>query len=372
MLKQNKALLVGGTFGNDWNGKGSTLADVLFCSMVTRGLTDSYEDFTFVNGGMYDRLEVLMEEVVPEMDYIFWFADVADNDKPKLVRRIKAVNKKCILVTSKRNYGDYEFPDLVQHALGNKSNLLVEFTGSYGEKISGRIIDPLGNLILDYTKDFVHLGHAIAERVKYLSTITRVGSVKVGDAIEVPNDDEFFAFVRKSANQFSELIPTPTENERFLGNASFRCQHGFPSFKRDGMLYISKRNIDKEYIGRDGFVAVNPDKLPLEYYGDHKPSVDAPIHVKLYDKFPKINYMIHGHVYIYGGVNTWNNVPCGGLEEVEEIIRVVCPFDPPELTDSFRVNLKGHGFIIGVNDVGCLNGMDLIKKYEARIFPERI
>jgi len=142
----SKALLVGGTFGDDFDGRPSTLADVLFNSMVTRGLTDSQHDFKIFNGGIYSDLEHLMENVVPKMDYIFWFANVPDNDKPKLVRRIKAVNKKCMLVTSKRNHGDYEFADLIQHGLRNKSNLMVEFIGEQGEKISGRVIDPLGIL----------------------------------------------------------------------------------------------------------------------------------------------------------------------------------------------------------------------------------
>jgi len=220
------------------------------------------------------------------------------------------------------------------------------------------------------------LGHAIADRVKYLSTITRVGSVRVSDAIEAPDESEFFEFVRASAEQFSDLIPTPSENNRFLGNASFRCRHGFPSFRSDsGKIFVSKRNVDKEFIGRDGFVAINPDVSVVEYYGDHKPSVDTPVHLRLYSRCSKINYMIHGHVYIKDVRMTRNNVPCGGLEEVNEVMEAlnggpIYAFN----SEVFEVNLKGHGFIAGFSQVRHLQeAMKSIQyKFKARVFPERI
>jgi hypothetical protein len=253
MKKETKAIFVGGTFDED-GGKESSLAKIMFLSMSSRGLTTG--EFLFINGGKYEDLKTALEDVIPEVDYVFWFANIVNNNMPKIVNRIKAVNKTCILVTSKRNYiteeskSTYSFPDLIQHALKNKSNLLVEFSGKPSARFSGTVYDPLGNIICDKTDNFVHLSKSIVDRVKYLKTITRVGSINVGEALEIPDEKEFFEFIKSSAERFSDLIPTPTENHRFLGNASFRCSRGFPSFKKDGIIYVSRRNVDKEHIGK--------------------------------------------------------------------------------------------------------------------------
>lgn len=372
----SEALLIGGTYDN--LGEESRFARKLYFTLATQGVVDNLPDFHFLNGGRFQELEEVVRDAVPHMDYVFWFANVPDNDKPKLVNRIKAINKKCILVTSKRNDGGkYEIQDLIQHALKNKSNLLVEFQKREADgRIFSRILDPLGNLVEGWTDDVVVLARALAERVKYLKGITRVGSVKVGDALEVPDETEFFRFVRESGEQFSKLLPTPSETHRFLGNASFRCRHGFPSFRKDGMIYVSKRNVDKTLIGSEGFVAVNPDKLPVEYYGDHKPSVDAPVHVQLYKRFSKINYMLHGHVYIRDARKTKVNVPCGGMEEVHEIIDAVNYHSGIYRTDTevIMVNLRGHGFLLGFSDVAYIKQMtsNVELLYEARVFPEEI
>lgn len=42
-------------------------------------------------------------------------------------------------------------------------------------------------------------------------------------------------------------------------NVSFRCEKGFPSFRDKNIIYVSKRNMDKRMIGKEGFVAVNLD-----------------------------------------------------------------------------------------------------------------
>jgi len=355
IMTNQKALLVGGTFGT--TGDSSSLIHKIYDSLAATGLTQRLSDFHYHNGGTIDQIKnIIVENDLKEYKYIFWFPNILDNNEFKWVKLIKEKNPHCILVTSKRNLdNEYSFGDLIQHALVLKSNLLLEFSGS-SPLFKGRLIDPLGNVIVNYSDDFNLLSQKMANRVKFLSSITRVGSVKVGEKLGIPDETKFFDFIKKSADIFSTLMPETKKVERFLGNSSFRCRNGFPSFRKDGLIYVSKRNVDKKNIGKDGFVAVNPFNFPVEYYGDDKPSVDTPVHLELYEVYPNINYLLHGHVYVTNSLMTKNNIPCGGLQEVNEIISL-CGGNAggSEFVYYFCINLKGHGFILGFNNVSMLD-----------------
>jgi hypothetical protein len=91
-----------------------------------------------------------------------------------------------------------------------------------------------------------------------LLSYTRIQSKKIGERIEVPNEEDFFKIIRKYANVFHELIHAhPEATNRFFGNASFRCEHCFPSFKvSENIIFVSRRNVGKRLIGKDRFVGV--------------------------------------------------------------------------------------------------------------------
>lgn len=116
------------------------------------------------------------------------------------------------------------------------------------------------------------------------------------------------------------------------------------------LILVSRRNVDKRFVGEADFVAVEPSSLGdyldkdmhIDYYGDNKPSVDTPIQLALYALYPRINFMLHSHTYIEGAPFTENALPCGALEEVEEIVKAV----RDNSVSYFAVNLKGHGSII--------------------------
>lgn len=355
MNLEQKTLFIAGKF-DDNNGKASTIGEIIFNGIgpVNNANCDYH------NGGSFAELEQIMDRI---QDYktIYWFPDIP-NDKVKLVKQIKEKNNACILVTSKRNTeGKYSFADLVHHALGNKSNLFVEFTEEEG-RYQGRVIDPLGNVFLNYNSDFTLLGKVLAERVSELGQYTRIGSRQVGERKEVPSDEAFFGAIQQHGETFHNLIHAhPDAVNRFFGNASFRCERGFPSFKDGNLIYVSQRNIDKRFISSDGFVALN-STIPVQYYGDRKPSVDSPIQVALYNYYPNVKYMLHGHVYVQGAPFTKNVVPCGALEEAEEIIAL---FPNPQ-TVNVAVNLKGHGSLLMVNDVRELENIP----YFPRPIPE--
>jgi hypothetical protein len=50
-------------------------------------------------------------------------------------------------------------------------------------------------------------------------------------------------------------------------------------------------------------------KLIGKYYGNKKPSVDTPVQLMIYQNAPAINYMIHGHYYVYGAPFTKSFYP---------------------------------------------------------------
>jgi ribulose-5-phosphate 4-epimerase/fuculose-1-phosphate aldolase len=351
-------LIVGGSF-DDNGGKPSSLVSKLGEAVMQ---DDVGFDVKLYNGGHYDLLEVLLEES-KHFDYVIWWANVL-NDKPK-IRNVKDVNPRAMLVTSKRNDNNkYSFAELINRALGSKANLCVQFS-KVEDRFTMMLFDPLGNSW--YSGDSIpKLYHAMAERLKYLKSITRQGCVHTDDNIEIPDEREFFDIVRNYADTFHELIKPDSAVTRFLGNSSFRCQRGFPSFRKDDMIFVSRRNVDKRFIDKSAFVPVKlEDDTTLYYYGDSKPSVDTPIQARLYKLLPNINYMIHAHVYISGAPFTKSMIPCGGLEEVEEVMTVIGD-DTEE--DFYAINLIGHGCIVMAKDVEQLKYLH----YISRPLPERL
>lgn len=343
--RKNKAniIYVGGSF-DDYGGRFSKIAHAVFKGIDLPGSH-------YINGGCFKDLEEIVREV-KGYDLIYWFADIP-NDKPKLVGKIKQLNKKCVLITSKRNIDDkYSLQDILYKALGVKSNLLVEFTQDHG-RYHGRVIDPLGNVFLNFNDDFKLIGRILGKRAKELSTYTRVSSRSVGKNLEVPDEKGFFEAIKHYAGVFHDLIHShPKATNRFFGNASFM---------EANVVFVSRRNIDKRFIGKEGFVAVKPE-LPVQFYGSTKPSVDTPIQVRLYQHYPKIKYLLHSHAYVKNAPFTKNLVPCGALEEADEILGLF----PDKDTINFAVNLRGHGSLLLVSGVNNLENIN----YYARTMPE--
>jgi ribulose-5-phosphate 4-epimerase/fuculose-1-phosphate aldolase len=151
---------------------------------------------------------------------------------------------------------------------------------------------------------------------------------------------------------------------------SFRCQNGFPSFRgEDGIIFVSKRNVDKSDISAASFVPTYLDEnMNTRYFGDAKPSVDTPVQLRLYKLFPWANYMLHAHCYVdTRGILgtemkfTSEPIPCGAIEEVSEIYNLIPKLitDVPGTVDMYNrnaprllaINLAGHGCILIAKDI---------------------
>ena len=339
--------------GGDWI---ENIRESGYINKLREEFDDQIDYITFQNGGTAEQLEEHLNSVI-EYEVVLWFVNIP-NTYEKTVHRIKEINKKVLLVTSKNNLDSrYSYMELVSRMLSVKSNLMLEFRKENG-KIVGSLLDPLNNAYCMKEPDIHKVAATLLARIDELMNFTRVGSKQVGEALSVPDETEFFEIGKRLAGTFHTLIH-PEHTERFLGNMSFRCENGFPSFRKDDYVYVSRRNIDKRLIGKDGFVAVNmPLVDTVEYYGSAKPSVDAPIQIMLYSIYFNVHYMIHSHVYIKDAPMTDCVVPCGSLEEVAAIGMV---WKNHSFTD-FAVNLRGHGSLVLASDLGYFNQIEYIAR----------
>ena len=350
----DKILFVGGTWDLD-GGRQSKIVNK-FAEVIT--------DATVYNGGNYNDLNEILESCI-NYDVVIWWANV-QNDLPK-VRNVKDINYKTMLISSKRNVDNkYSFQDLLQRSFALKSNLTIEFTKS-GESYNMKLFDPLGNVwyegisIEDCAKELL-------ERLKFIKSITRESATsaeensgalawffnmfkeemyKSDDNPMTPIKEEFMGIVKEYATKLAEATFETKDVKRFLGNASFRCPKGFPSFRDGKYIFVSKRNVNKEYISIEEFVPVYLENDKIYYCGPNKPSVDTPVQVRLYENLPNINYMIHSHCYIDGAPFTSSALPCGAIEEIEEIYNLIEEYyDNDYLKDFYLINLTGHGSIM--------------------------
>lgn len=365
---EEKILFVGGTWDFN-NGKPSH---------VVAKFANELEGAKVFNGGNYHDLDKILQSCI-NYDIILWWANVP-NDLPK-IRSVKEVNYKAMLVSSKRNDNNkYSFQELLSRGFELKSNLTVEFS-KVGDEFFMRLFDPLGNLWYE-GKDISKCAKAMLARLKLLKSITRQSTVsaeenagalawffnmfkqemhKSEQSPIIPIKQEFLEIVKNYATVFAEAIYQTKDVKRFLGNASFRCPKGFPSFRDGKYIFVSKRNVNKEYITIDEFVPVFMQDEKLYYCGDNKPSVDTPIQVRLYQRLPNINYMIHSHCYIKNIPHTNVSLPCGAIEEVEEIIDYIQTYYDGDFgRDFYLINLKGHGSIMMAKNPNQLKNIEII------------
>lgn len=345
-----KVLIIGGTY-DDNGGKQSG-----FVNKFVECFRNKNSNVTYHSHGYYSNLEQHLSTVV-DYDVVFWFANIS-NDKPKLLNRIKQLNSKVLLISSKNNLnGNYQRLELISRALVSKSNLLFEI-GSYDGKFCVTIMDPLNNVFINRETDIEKVVEVSYTRICELIKFTRIPSRQVGEKIVCPTETNFFEIARENANNFHHLVHAVNQ-DRFLGNLSFRCENGFPSFRKNDLIFVSQRNIDKRNLNENGFVAVNLNSENcVEYYGSNKPSVDTPIQIRLYNYYHNIKYMLHAHVYVDDTPTTHDIIPCGSIEEFTEIMSLF----PNRDEARFCVNLNGHGCLILTDNVEYLRDV----KYKSR------
>ena len=406
-----KILLVGGTWSPELNNDNKTYGQPSKLVQSVHNALRTQHNLTTYNGGNYTDLENILNTAA-EHDVVFWWPNVVDNSLPK-IRDVKTVAPKVMLVTSKRNDNNkYNFMQLTQHALGVKANMAFEFNKTEDKKFKIKVFDPLGcSWYKGYDMDAAV--SAAMERIAFLKTMSRQATIhsdikkedvfkailgadyelcKSDKTVDIPNEQKFINLVRKYAEDFYQIFNPGKDVKRFLGNASMRpefhstrCMRGMPSFKADGYIFMSQRNIDKQFIDIDHFVPCYMEDGKIYYCGDNKPSVDTPIQMRLYQELPHIKYIIHSHCYIEGAHFTSKSIPCGAIEEVDEVLAAVKQIDDEfnmfleqwmkahgkskttnEKPWAYKINLKGHGSLVMAT---TLDGLEQIR-YIGRQLPE--
>jgi hypothetical protein len=350
--------LIAGNF-NVGTGSSSSVID-----KISDSVNDHFKNYKFsdeitletLNGGCLNDLKNIDFK---SLDVLLWAPNIS-NDEEKIIPNIKLINPHLFLISSKRVVEkEYNESDIVGRLLKTRSNLGIMITKS--NLYNFKLLDPLGNCYSN-TEDINVLSKSLVDRVLFIKSLKRVGSVNVGEKRDFVINEDFLKFVKYSAKEFTKHVNAINPN-RLLGNASTRCMFGFPAEKNEGRIFVTQRNIDKELIKSSGFVEVSASENVIEYYGDKKPSVDSPIQVKLFNYYKNINYMVHGHVYIESAEFTKHKLPCGYIEEFDEIIAM----HPSRDSSLIVINLLGHGCILMSSDVESLWSLPA---YTSRDFPE--
>lgn len=346
-------LVIGGTWDNN-GGRNS--------SYVTK-LCEALEKFSDVfvelhNGGEYMELPNLLESC-SEFPTILWLANVP-NDLDK-IRNVKSYAPKTMFINSKRNDGGkYSFQELIARSLEQKANLTLEFRKDESGIIQTRIFDPLGTVWSDFTSDLDKTAKDLVARLSFLLTMKREGVRMTSEDFGIPDmPNEVFEKFKSFGQTFHDLIKPEEGTKRFLGNMSFRCLKGFPSFRQGETIFVSRRNVDKQFISKEDFVAVRLTEKGVVASGTIKPSVDTPVQARLYKYFPKINFMLHAHVYVKGAPSTTQAIPCGALEEIDEILNTAIFYG---LENNFAINLLGHGCLICASDFEFFDALTFISR----------
>jgi hypothetical protein len=327
-----KILIVCGFFNTEDGKESKKLKPFISC------LEQEYKDLTILNGGNIKDLEI---NITP-YKIIIWIPNIPNEVQIKYIENIKKQNPTCILVSSKVSRENFNINDFVGRMLNIKSNL-----GIFIEGNNFKIIDPLGN-IFSNTNDFNKLAENLISRLNELLKFTRIKSKQSNINHNLNNNKEikeFIKIIQKYGKKFNELVQSVNPN-RLLGNASTRCSYGFPSFKQHN-IYVTKRNVEKETLNIDDFIPVQLKNNTVIYDSQFKPSVDTPIQIKLYEYYNNIKYIIHGHAFLENTIFTDNIIPCGCIEEFDEIIKKY----PNRNIQNFSINLRGHGCLVLGSDL---------------------
>ena len=107
----------------------------------------------------------------------------------------------------------------------------------------------------------------------------------------------------------------------------------YPSIRERGGCFVSKQNIPDNFIEKKDMVYVEKN---THFNPFIKCPIDTSLHLEIYNRYPNINYIIHGHAYIKDASFTSKYYSCGDKNSIEDL----------GLKTWGLLNLKNHGFLI--------------------------
>ena len=303
--------------------------------------------------------DILFQEATKQ-DVIFWMLDGNDWFS------VKQHAPKATVVGFMQTNGRC-FVDVLNQSLQRRDNLTVAISESENGEDEYLLYDPLGTKWFEGVTN-EYLIRAIYKRAEFLIHTHRENTYPSEERIEVSENEEFFQYVRDVAEIFHKTIQHSDGVTRLLGNASFRSMK--PDELLKGVVFASERDVDKALISKDTFVPAwkNGNDGKTYFSGCKKPSKDTIVQLKLYDIFKNVNYIVHSHCYVQNAPFTETPVPCGALEEIDEIVVAIARTGQGNDSGYYAVNLYGHGCIIMADTVKGLRQTE----YYTRNLPETL
>lgn len=324
-----KVLLVGGNFGDTLEKRESGVLKKIYAAFSSPA-----SEVDIINGGKLTDLP----DSIGGYDLVLWMLNINNAEQ----KHYPSKDPGSVLICSKVMREGYTRIESLSRIFRMHGNAVLEVYKDDPANIKFVFLDALGNEW--------YSGSDIEELVKQILSfyIFTKSSVRIQTTrIESPAEHNLSGLIE--ANKRLQSLVMSRCGNRFFGNLSTRCTKLFPSMRDGEVMYVSPRNVSKESIRpKDMIVYMSGDK----YYGEQKPSVDSPCQIRLYEKLPEINFMIHGHATLQKVQTTKNYRLCGDTREVSEVLDIIN-------SDSMRfcINLKNHGFLIGAND---LDNLELI------------
>lgn len=240
------------------------------------------------------------------------------------------------------------------------------------------IIDPLGNIWYqgnDKTKAI----ESAKNRLLYLKKITRqstfesnkslmlnwyFNSFKLNEepikgTISETIEPNFLNLIHKYSKQIYPMMGADLSKDN---HPKIRCAKTMPSFRKNRKIFVSKRETPYTFLETEDFTETELSNNKIFYKGKDKPAVDTPIHIKIYEYLPQINYIIHTHTYIKDAPTTSISNPCGAIEEFDEIKKVIKEYYQDSTLNQYKINLKGHGSITLAHSLAELENIQYINR----------
>lgn len=295
-------------------------------SKIVQYIAEELEVLEMINGNLTtDNLHTACYTInQDEHDMILWIPDI-DNSEDKIYPE-KPIGSVliCSKVMRTNNY-----VEAVKRIFMMNANAVISINKDT-KPYTFNFIDALGNS-WGITQSIEELCYIIKDFYYFTKSAKRMSLIKSENFdIDLRHEDIIKLI------DINKRVSTSVEerfNERYFGNLSTRCFKLFPSKRIDVGFLFSARNTDKRFLDINDMIFVKDNK----YFSNRKPSVDTPVQLELYRKYPKINYMIHGHAYIKDAQFSKRYCLCGDVSEADCL-------DLEE--NGGVVNLINHGFLI--------------------------
>ncbi len=338
-MKCDSLQVVGGTFSRRLEERKSSSVAIRIKNKLSEIMSNKGATITYgTNGGRIGTLNAAADSLSKGLTV--WMPNVS-NDEDKIYPK-KPMGG--VLICSKVLRKNRTVYDAVGRIFKMHANAVIAIDTS-NNKFEFTLLDALGNVwvktsVIDTLAKYIYKFYNWAKETQRIGSTYHSSDCFLGKG-EYTRMERFC--------KLNTLVADKVEggdSNRYFGNCSTRCSLMFPStrsFTSTGIL-VSRRNSNKKRLAVYDMVRVhlNKNKPEVIYYGDKevKPSVDTPIQLQLYSRFPAINYMIHGHAYIKGAPLSDTYYACGDIREVNCVEKEI------QDVKAGAINLKNHGFLL--------------------------